>query len=367
MTLRCGARPKVAKKNALAQHESSRVTSHLTSRMEDVAREAGVARVTVSRALSDPDKVSPATLAAVRDAVSRLGYVPNLMAGSLASKRSRIVGAVIPTLANAWFADALDGLAETLGKSNYQLMLGQSGYRLEDEARLIDSFIGRKVDALMLTGVVHLPAVAAKLRRLRMPTVEIWDLTDEPIDQVVGFSNEACGVAVGAYLLARGRQRVGYIGADEVRSHKRQRGLTSALVQAGLAAPEAISVQAPSSMEDGAHSLSTLLSRQPALQAVFCSNDTLAMGALAECRKRGLRVPQDLAVVGFSDLPIASVCAPSLTSVRVRSRDIGRRAGELLLSRLHANGGTLEGGEAASPAQPAVTDMGFEIIERESS
>lgn len=343
---------------------SKPINHHITStsRMEDVAREAGVARVTVSRALSHPDKVSPDTLSAVREAVQRLGYVPNLTAGSLASKRSRIVGAVIPTLANAWFADALDGLAETLGTSSYQLMLGQSGYGLEDEARLIDSFIGRKVDALMLTGVVHHPAVAAKLRRLRLPTVEIWDLTDEPIDQVVGFSNEACGAAVGAYLLSRGRQRVGYIGADEVRSHKRQRGLASALAKAGMPMPEAIAVQAPSNMEDGARCLAALLARQPKLQAVFCSNDTLAMGALAECRKRGLRVPQDMAVVGFSDLPMATVCAPSLTSVRVRSREIGRRAGELLLARLQSDAAARDG-----TTPPAATDMGFEIIERESS
>ncbi len=336
--------------------------------MEDVAREAGVARVTVSRALSHPDKVSPDTLSAVRAAVTRLGYVPNLTAGSLASKRSRIIGAVIPTLANAWFADALDGLAETLNSSNYQLMLGQSGYELDDETRLIDTFIGRKVDALMLTGVVHHPAAAAKLRRLGLPTVEIWDLTDEPIDQVVGFSNEACGHAVGAYLLARGRQQIGFIGAEEVRSRKRQAGLRAAMAQAGLTELMAETVLAPSNMEDGARRLAALLARQPGLQAVFCSNDTLAMGALAECRRRGLRVPQDMAVVGFSDLPIASVCAPALTTVRVRSREIGQRAGELLLARLQGDANAnAHAHEDERTAQPGVTDMGFEIIERESS
>lgn len=328
--------------------------------MEDVAREAGVARVTVSRALSQPDKVSPVTLAAVREAVQRLGYVPNLTAGSLASRRSRIVGAVIPTLTNAWFADALEGLAQTLNASNYQLMLGKSGYGLAEEASVVDSFLGRGVDALMLTGVMHLPAMAAKLRRLRLPTVEIWDLTDEPIDQVVGFSNEACGAAVARYLLARGRQRLAFIGAEEVRSRKRRAGMAGVVAEAGLPEPLAETVQPPSSMEDGAHCLAALLTRQPDLQAVFCSNDTLAMGALAECRKRGLRVPQDFAVIGFSDLPIATVCAPALTTVRVRSREIGQRAGELLLARLQAESDDFT-------ALPATTDMGFEIIERESS
>lgn len=328
--------------------------------MEDVAREAGVARVTVSRALSHPDKVSPATRAAVRAAIERLGYVPNLTAGSLASKRSRIIGAIVPTLCNSWFADAMDGLAETLGAAGYQLMLGQSGYHVDQEAGLVEAFLGRKVDGLVLTGVVHAPSVRERLRRNRLPVVEIWDLTDDPIDTVVGFSNVLIGEAVAAYLRQRGHRQIGFIGAEEVRSGKRLQGLRQRLAAEGLDAAAATPITPPSTIEDGARSLAQLLALNPQLQAVFCSNDTLGVGALLECRRRGLRVPQDIAVVGFSDLAIAAACVPALTTVRVQSRELGCQAAQVLLRRLtgQATGEAVHG---------KVVDLGFQIIEREST
>ncbi|UUZ78570.1 substrate-binding domain-containing protein [Polaromonas sp. P1(28)-13] len=174
----------------------------------------------------------------------------------------------------------MDGLAETLGAAGYQLMLGQSRYHPQEEAGLVDAFIGRKVDALVLTGVVHQPSVRSKLRRLQLPTVEIWDLTDDPIDMVVGFSNYAIGEAVADYLLARGHRQVGFIGADEVRSLKRLQGLRSRLQTRGLEVTQAELVQPPSTIEDGARGLAALIERNPGLQAVFCSNDTLGVGAL---------------------------------------------------------------------------------------
>lgn len=328
--------------------------------MEDVAREAGVARVTVSRALSHPDKVSPATLARVRAAVSRLGYVPNLTAGSLASKRSRIIGAIVPTLSNSWFADAMDGLTETLSSAGYQLMLGQSSYHTGQEASLVDAFVGRKVDGLVLTGVVHAPQVGERLRRMRLPVVEIWDLTDDPIDTVVGFSNLQIGEAVAAYLVTRGYRQIGFIGADELRATKRLQGMQQRLQAEGMDASQAALVQPPSTIENGAIGLAELLTRNPRLQAVFCSNDTLAVGALFECRRRGLRVPQDMAVVGFSDLAIAAACVPALTTVRVNSRELGRHAGQVLLQRL-------SGAPLPEGAGGKVIDLGFQIIERESA
>lgn len=330
------------------------------SRMEDVAREAGVARVTVSRALSHPDKVSPGTRAAVQAAIERLGYVPNLTAGSLASKRSKIIGAIVPTLSNSWFADAMDGLAEVLGGADYQLMLGQSSYHTQQEAGLVDAFLGRKVDGLILTGVDHAPSVRDRLRRSHLPVVEIWDLTDDPIDTVVGFSNLLIGESVAGYLLARGRSQIGFIGADEVRSGKRLQGLRQHLQARRLAVTQATLVKPPSTIEDGAKGLAELLTLNPQLQAVFCSNDTLGVGALFECRRRGLRVPQDMAVVGFSDLAIAAACVPALTTVRVRSRELGYHAGQLLLRRLAESH---EGG----PDRARVIDLGFQIIERESA
>ncbi|MGY2489211.1 LacI family DNA-binding transcriptional regulator [Cupriavidus sp. CP313] len=327
-------------------------------KMIDVARMAGVSRVTVSRAISHPELVSPETLAAVQAAIAQLGYVPNLNAGSLATRRSRIVGAIVPTLANSWFAETVDGLGEMLEESGYQLLLGQSRYREAGEEALIDTFIGRQVDALVLTGVDHGDAVRRKLRAFGKPVVETWDLADDPIDMVAGFSNEAAGAAVAHYLAQRGYQRLGFLGAQEHRAGKRLAGFRAAAAELGLPEIEAQAVPPPSTIEDGAWLLRQLVTRAPQLQAVCCSNDTLGVGALLACRQEGWAVPQRMAVVGFSDLAIAAASQPTLSSVRVQAREMGRQAARMLLERLTG---------VAGDDSPRVADLGFSVISRESS
>lgn len=322
------------------------------ARMSDVAAAAGVALVTVSRALNEPDKVKPETLARVQEAIERLGYVPDLTAGSLASSRSFIVGAIVPTLANAWFADAMEGLAAELAPHGYQLMLAQSQYHPQAEAGLVDAFLGRRVDAVVLTGRSHPKPMRERLQRQGVPVVEIWDLPRQPIDMAVGFSHPALGAEVGRHLLAAGHRRIGFLGADEERSRLRLQGLSEALRHAEV--PSAF-VPPPSSIASGREALQALLAQSPGLTAVFCSNDLLAIGALAQCRAAGIAVPAQLAVVGFSDLPIAQATTPALTTVRVHSLELGRTAGRMLLERF-------AGGRPARK----VVDLGFELVARES-
>lgn len=322
-------------------------------RMSDVAREAGVALVTVSRVLNTPEAVTPATRLRVQEVVRRLGYVQDLTAGSLASSRSRIVGAVVPTLTNAWFADTMEGLASELAPASYQLMLAQSQYHEQSEQGLVQAFLGRRVDALVLTGDTHEAGLRDQLAAIGIPVLETWSLPDEPLDMAVGFSNEAAGRLVGEHLRSRARRRIGFIGADERRSLLRLQGLREGLAQDPVATEL---VQPPSTMEAGRAALARLLAREPDTDAVFCSNDILAVGALLHCREQGIEVPTRLAVVGFSDLPIAQATWPALTTVRVDAREIGRVAGRLLLQRLM-------GQETSAP----VVDLGFSLIQRGSS
>ncbi len=327
--------------------------------MSDVAREAGVARVTVSRVLSEPGSVAPATRAAVQAAIERLGYLPNLNAGTLASQRSHIVGCIVPSLSNAWFADTIDGLGDVLAGAGYQLLLGQTRYDLAAEERLIDTFLGRQVDAVVVTGANHTPGAREKLRRAGMPVVETWDLPTDPIDMGVGFSHEQAGALAADRLLARGCRQLGFIGADEIRARKRLAGLQAAVARHGGGVPVEITLcPAPSSFEDGTAGMQLLKQQRPALDGVFCGNDTLAIGALAACRHSGWRVPQDIAVVGFSDHAIAAAAVPALTTVRVRSLELGREAGRLLLQRLD--------GQADDP-RGSLRDLGVCLIERESA
>ncbi|HBL65494.1 MAG TPA: LacI family transcriptional regulator [Achromobacter sp.] len=325
--------------------------------MADVAREAGVARVTVSRVINAPDSVAPKTRATVLAAIARLGFVPNLNAGTLASRRSRIVGALVPTLSNAWFADTMDGLSARLSAAGYQLLLGQTRYDPHEEERLVDAFIGRRVDAIVVTGTQHLPAVQAKLQRSGIPVIECWDLIDTPIDTVVGFSNADAGATMARHLAGRGCQLLGFIGADEPRSAQRLRGFREAATAAGVSSVHMHLVKPPSSIQDGVHGLEALVHAHPGLDGVFCGNDTLALGALLAARNHGWRVPQDIAVAGFSDLPVAIASVPALTTIRIDSRALGEHAGDLLARRLRG----------ASNDGQRVHDLGFTLVVRDSA
>ena len=325
-------------------------------RMEDVAREAGVSAITVSRALNAPAKLAPATLRAVRAAIERLRYVPNLTAGSLASNRSRTVAVIVPTVNSSIFSDTIDSLAHALASHRYQLLLGQTNYRLEEEGALVQAFLGRRVDGLVLTGVSHARGVRSSILRAGIPVVETWDLSERPIHMLVGFSNRAAGFAAARYLLGKGHTRLGYIGGTDDRSAARLQGFREAARDAGVDEVASVALAVPSSPADAGQALADLVAAATPPRALFCSNDMLAAGALFECMRRGISVPHELAIMGFADLPIASCIEPRLTSMQVRAGEMGLRAGQMLMAHLEGEG-----------ARQRVVDLGFSVVERESA
>ena len=173
--------------------------------IRDVAKVAGVSPITVSRALSRPELVTAETLERIRAVVARTGYVPNFLAGSLRSRRSRIVAAVFPQITNTMFVDTIQALTDRLHDEGYQLLLGFSSYEMRED-ELIAGILGRKPDGIFLTGISHAPETRRRLIASHLPVVEAWDLTPTPIDMLVGFSHEKAGAAMARHLVARGHR-----------------------------------------------------------------------------------------------------------------------------------------------------------------
>ncbi len=332
-----------------ARRGSGGVTLH------DVAKLAGVAPITASRALNTPDLVSAEVLKKVTDAIGRTGYVPNRLAGSLASARSRLVAAVVPTIAGPVFLETVQSLTGALAERGYQLMLGQSGYTDSREDALLEAIIGRRPDGIVLTGIVHSAEGRKRLLAAGIPVVETWDLTPTPLDMLVGFSHADVGRAVVAFLVAKGRRRLAMVAGDDERSQRRQHAFETAALAAGLPEVPVVNVPAPTTLKSGRGALGELLQRAPDIDAVFCSSDLVALGVMTEARSRGIDVPGQIGVVGFGDLDFAADLLPALTSVRIDGTAIGRQAARFILDR--ADGRALE---------THVVDIGFSIIERDS-
>jgi len=321
-----------------------------------VAKLAGVSAITVSRVLNQPDTVAPATLEKVRQAIAVTGYVPNLLAGGLASNRSRLVAALVPTIVGPVFLETIQALTETLAEAGTQVMLGQSGYANSREDALIDAIIGRRPEGIVLTGIMHSPQGRKRLAACGIPVVETWDLTPTPIDMLVGFSHPRVGIAVADTLHARGYRRPAIITADDQRAGQRRAAYVERWRELGVDQVAVNVVPAPTTLGDGRIALRALLEAHPSIDAVFCSSDLLAQGVLIEAQTRGIAVPGRLAVIGFGDLAFAAHLHPALTTVRIDGTSIGRQAGRFILDRA-----------AGRDPGPRVRDIGFSIIDRASA
>ena len=324
--------------------------------LHEVAKLAGVAPITASRALNHPQQVSDEVRARVADAVARTGYVPNRLAGGLASTRSRLVAAVVPTVSGPVFLDTVQALTEALAEQGYQLMLGQSGYADSREDALLEAIIGRRPDGIVLTGILHSATGRRRLLAAGIPVVETWDLTPTPIDMLVGFSHADVGREVAQFLHRKRRRRLAVVTGHDERAQRRAAAFDAAARALGLGEVRRVVVPAPTTLRSGREALAALLAGGPAIDAVFCSSDWLALGVTTEARARGIPVPQRLAVVGFGDLGFAPDVEPALTSVRINGAAIGRQAARFIVDRAD--------GRAVAAR---VVDIGFSIIERASS
>src|SRR5580698_8525921 len=260
--------------------------SHSAPTLSAVAKLAGVSSITVSRVVRLPNLVAPETRTRVEAAMRELGYVPNQLAGALASgARTRSVGVLVPTIANSIFADTVQGLSDELEPLGYAVILAQSRYDDAREDHMLRALLSRRPEALIMVGSPATDDGARLLRRAGIPVVETWDLPAAPIDAVAGFDNYAAGVAVARHLVVQGRQSLAFLGGDDPRATRRWNGFKDAALAAGVKIPRRLI------LERNASGSVAALAKLPDVDAVFAANDAHAIGFMSGLRAAGLQRP----------------------------------------------------------------------------
>jgi LacI family transcriptional regulator len=302
--------------------------------LEDVARLADVSLGSASRALSDPGIVKPKTLKRVMQAVEQLGYVRNGAARALASRRTFSVGAVYPTLHNPAFADSIHSLQQTLWGFGYQLVVASHEYVEEREYEVVRSIVERGVDGLILVGVEHDHEVFDLMRHRKLPLVLTWSLDPPPYGHTVGFSNRQAAYDLTRAVLAKGHKDIAVLcGSREHNERARQRvgGTSDAMAEQGLKLREDWIIEQPLSVEGGQLGMRRILEMTQRPTAVMCNTDTLAIGALHECRVHGVVVPDEMSITGYDDIALASLTVPPLTTVHIPTAQMGVLAARRLV------------------------------------
>ncbi|NUU67544.1 LacI family DNA-binding transcriptional regulator [Enterobacteriaceae bacterium BIT-l23] len=304
--------------------------------LADVAQQAGVGTMTVSRALRTPEQVSEKLREKIQAVVQELGYTPNLTASALASASSRTIAMIVPDLAESGCTEMFAGLQQVLQPAGYQIMLAESRHRLEREEKLLETLMASNLAAAILLSVEHSETVTNWLTQVEMPVLEIGATCDDPIDMNIGIDIVTAMFELTQMLIKRGYQNIGLLCARQEQWIFQQhlQGWYKAMMKYHLAPGRVINAATAPNFSTGAAQLPEFLLAWPELDALVCVSDELACGALWECQRRRIRVPDDLAIVGFGDSDASRVCQPALTTVAVPHYRIGEEAGRALLARL---------------------------------
>ncbi len=244
-----------------------------------------------------------------------------------------MIGVIVPSLSNSVFSDVLRGIYEGVAGTNWHIQIGNSRYSTQEEERLVRLFIGQGPTALIVTGIDQTDTTRTLLEKAACPVVQIMELTDTPIDMVVGFDHQAAAKDMVGHLVENGYRRIAAISARmDPRVQRRQESCRAALQEAGLYDPDLeISTDAPSSTTTGRQLVEKMLKKHPDIDAFFCHNDDLALGCLFACQAAGLRVPDDIGISGFNDMEFMTSACPPLTSITTHRFEMGKQAVDLAL------------------------------------
>lgn len=301
--------------------------------LRDVARLAGVSEMTASRALRDAPDVSEATRKKVTEVARSIGYVPNRIAGALASQSANLVGVVVPSLGSYVFPAVLAGISAALADGPLKPVIGLTGYDLAEEEDVIREMLSWRPSGLIVAGLEHSEAARRMLESAGCPVVEIMDVDGDPVRHCVGISHLAAGRDMAAAMLGRGYRRIGFVGtkmAQDFRAQKRLTGFLEGLAEGGAALADRELYSGGSSIATGRRLTAELLARSPDLDCVYFSSDVMAIGALMHALAAGLRVPEDLAIAGFNRLELLEGLPVDLATTDAHRFEIGRRAAEIV-------------------------------------
>lgn len=306
--------------------------------MRDVARAAGVSRMTVSRALRQDSPVSQETRARILKVVRDMNYVPDQMAGSLTTKRSGFVAVLVPSLNNLHFAETVQALTEELEGIGKQILLGYTDYSIEREEQIVETMLRRRPEAIVLSYDGHSDRTVQLLGDAHVPVIELWERPEEPIGHTIGFSNRAAAAEMVRALIARGYRNIAFLGeADDAwtRGAARRAGWRQALEVAGLSTHRLLKIgKPPLSIEDGAAAAARLLGLFPDTDCIFCVSDAPAFGVLSALPELGRQAPEDIGIVGFGNFEVSRFSTPAITTVTVDPKRIGRATGQLIAELL---------------------------------
>jgi len=330
--------------------------------LKDIAKDAGVSEMTASRALRDRGEVARKTVELVKESARRLGYLPNQAASMLASRVSKIIPMIVPSLNNTVFLDVIDGAQGVIDAAGYQMMLGNLNYSTTSETETVAALMSWSPAAIIIAGTEHSDSTNKILSNAQCPVIEIMDISETPIDMCVGFSQINAGREMGEYLLDKGYRHIAFVGNQlekDNRAMKRYSGLIDAINHSKHTDIEDVlllSIPDSYGPKAGARTLESMIADQPQIDCIYFSNDDLAVGALLAAARLGIEVPGRIAIAGFNGLEIGQIASPRLTTSSTPRKLIGEQAAQLALDSI-----------AGSRAKSSTLDLGCTLLPGDSA
>ena len=323
--------------------------------LDDVAAHAGVSAATVSRYINNPTVVAAATAERIRAGIAATGYIPNLLAGGLASSKSKMVAVLIPHLVDSMFNDTIEAMVAELSSARLTVMLGITGVSTSRSDELIHAALSRRVDAIISTGPLA-PETVELVGRSPALFIQLWELPENPAGLAVGFSHRDAGRDIARFLVSRGYRRPHVVTADGLRAKVRRDGFVDEWHAQGGGPLTEADVSIPSRFGHARRVFADMRRLPEMPDVVVCGSDYLAQGLIIEAQAAGMRVPDNMAVIGFGNSAIAGDMRPTITTVDIDGARIAREA--IAAIRRHSAG-------EAPPHR--LIDVGFRLIARESA